>query len=237
MRDIIVIFVVLIALFTVIGFTPLCGGCDPFKLELDTMGTQTSDHINWETRHRNHKKKVGSCHNGSGECGGNCEGHSNSECSGNCEGKDESECSGSCKGDLKMVNHCREEAKGVCGNNMNSKENKNNLITISQIRKDAASFDSKQVYMEVIEGIRPGDAEKGLEQLSTRSDCYVHDATGTMVLRNGWQFKNAYMQGVKADKDYVFIDDNIKIEKGRWYINPFVYSRYSKTILSLRKFD
>ena len=235
MKEIILIFVTLIVLFSVIGFTPLCEGCDIFKVELKTGLADNNRHISWEKNGHDKKHENGeSCEN----CGGECE-----NCSGECENEctedecDENEHIGNCQENNLSTLHCREKERGVCGDNMNAKDMEGKLVTIAQIREEAASFDSKQVYMVVSEGIRPGDSDKGLEQLSTRSDCYVHDDTGTMVLRNGWQYKNAYMQGLKSKKGFVFIDENIKIEKGIWYINPFVYSRYSKTILSLRKFD
>lgn len=109
------------------------------------------------------------------------------------------------------------------------------LLNISQVFQQAEKLNGKQIRLIVFDGIRSGDSTERIPPLMTRSDGYVHDEHGTLVLRIGWQYSNRYNEMARENPDAVLVDDNIRIEKGRWEITPYVYYKNGMIMLSLKE--
>jgi hypothetical protein len=109
------------------------------------------------------------------------------------------------------------------------------LLTIKDVKTNPKKYNGKRVKLVVKAGINSKDNSENLVPLLTRSDCYVHDKTGTLMLSFGWQYKNSYNEQKRVNKDYIFNEDHITIQNNEWIIEPIVYEKKGKCILSLKE--
>ncbi|MCK9474433.1 MAG: hypothetical protein M0R46_00805 [Candidatus Muirbacterium halophilum] len=110
------------------------------------------------------------------------------------------------------------------------------VLNISQVFQQAKELNGKRVKLIVYQGIRSGDSTDNIPPLMTRSDGYVHDENGTLMLRMGWQYSNTYNEMIKENPDAVYNEEYIKIDKGRWEITPIVFYKNGSILLSLKDF-
>jgi hypothetical protein len=120
-------------------------------------------------------------------------------------------------------------------NSYTKKDEKNGIVKIADILKNPKKYEGKRVNLVVYSGIRDKDDASKITPLITRSDCYVHDDTGTLLLYKGWILENGYEQMLKQDKNAIFRSDYVTIKNGVWYIKPIVYIYNGNIVLSLEE--